>query len=48
MSEYSFKYHPDPLKTGAFMTDQTVVCECCGKQTDVYYTGPFYSTATVD
>ena len=48
MSEYSFKYHPDPLKTGAFMTDQTVVCECCGKQTDVYYTGPFYSTATGD
>ena len=48
MSGYSFKYHPDPLKTGAFKNNMMVACDCCGKDTDVYYTGPFYSTATVD
>ena len=47
MSEYNFKYHPDPLETGAFRNDQTVTCDCCGKQTDVYYTNPFYSTKDV-
>lgn len=30
-----FKYHPEPLKTGAFKTDKTVVCDCCGKETKV-------------
>lgn len=44
MSDYSFKYHPDPLKTEIFKNDKTVVCECCGKETDVYYVGPFYTT----
>lgn len=48
MSEYNFKYHPDPLKTGAFKNDKTIVCDCCGKQTDVYYTSPFYSIDNVD
>ena len=42
MSEYKFKYHPDPLSTGMFKNDKTVKCECCGKETDVYYDGPFY------
>lgn len=44
MSGYNFKYHPDPSETGMFMNDKTVVCECCGKETDVYYVGPFYTT----
>lgn len=48
MSEYKFRYHPDPLKTGAFLNDKTVTCDCCGKQTDVYYTNPFYSAADVN
>lgn len=48
MSGYNFKYHPDPLKTGAFMNDKTVKCDCCGKQTDVYYTGPFYAEEDVE
>lgn len=48
MNDYSFKYHPDPLKTGMFKNDQTVTCECCGKQTDVYYTNPFYSVEEID
>lgn len=46
--DYRFKYHPDPLKTGAFLNDRTVICACCGKKTDVYYTGPFYSTENAD
>lgn len=48
MSEYNFKYHPDPLGTGAFQNDDTVVCDCCGEQTDVYYTNPFYSVEEVE
>lgn len=48
MSEYNFKYHPDPLETGAFQNDETVICDCCGKQTDVYYTNPFYSVEEVE
>lgn len=48
MSEYNFKYHPDPLKTGAFKNDKTIVCDCCGKETNVYYTNPFYSTKDVN
>lgn len=37
-----FKYHPDPIRTGAFRFDKTVVCECCNKETSVYYSNPFY------
>lgn len=48
MSDYSFKYHPDPLKTGEFKNDKTVKCDCCGKQTDVYYDGPFYSVEDIE
>lgn len=47
MSEYNFRYHPDPLGTGMFKNDMTVTCECCGKETDVYYVGPFYSVEDV-
>ena len=43
-----FKYHPDPLKTGTFETDKTVICDCCGKETDIYYSGPFYSVEDVE
>jgi len=38
-----FKYHPDPIKTGAFKTDKSVICYCCEKETDTYYSRPFYS-----
>lgn len=48
MSEYSFKYHPDPLKTRAFLNDKKMTCGCCGKKTGIYYTGPFYSIENVD
>lgn len=43
-----FKYYPDPVKTGAFRTDKTVICDCCGKETGVYYTSPFYTIEDVN
>lgn len=43
-----FKYHPNPIETGAFKTDETVVCDCCKKETDCYYDGPFYAVNEVE
>lgn len=43
-----FKYHLNPIKTGAFKTDKTVICDCCKKETDIYYEGPFYSVSDVE
>ncbi len=40
-----FKYHPDPLGTGAFsqpLFGDDEVCECCGKVAKIYYEGPCY------
>lgn len=41
MSLPRFKYHPDPLRTGAIEFDQTD-CVCCGKMTEYVYMGPIY------
>ncbi|MDR1451030.1 MAG: CbrC family protein [Helicobacteraceae bacterium] len=43
-----FKYHPNPIGTGAFKTDKTVKCDCCGQTTNVYYTEPFYSVDDIE
>lgn len=43
-----FRYHPDPIRSGAFRFDKTVTCDCCNKQTSVYYQGPFYSKDDID
>lgn len=43
-----FKYHINPIETGAFQTDKNVICDCCGKETSIYYDGPFYSVADVE
>lgn len=44
----TFRYHPDPLETGAFSEyDPPVVCDCCGKPTKIAYDGPFYSRSEV-
>ncbi|MDR2528100.1 MAG: CbrC family protein [Synergistaceae bacterium] len=43
-----FKYHPNPIETETFKMDETVLCECCGKETNVYYTGPFYCVENVE
>ena len=42
-----FKYHINPIETGAFQTDKNVTCDCCGKETSIYYDGPFYSVTDV-
>ena len=39
----SFKYHPDPIATGAFIKGDPRACDCCGKDTDIWYKSPFYS-----
>ena len=44
----TFKYHPDPLKTGAFSQGEAHTCGCCGKQTDVWYEQPFHSAQNVE
>ena len=39
-----FRYHPNPLETGAFEESADgVVCDCCGKTTHVFYTAPFFA-----
>ena len=43
-----FKYHPEPIKTGAFKTDKIVICECCGKKTAVYYSAPFFAIEEIE
>ena len=32
-----FRYHPDPLGTGAFKEGEAKTCPCCGKKSTVYY-----------
>ena len=44
-----FRYHPDPVLSGAIeLSEEPVTCQCCGKQTKVSYSGPFYSVEDVD
>ena len=43
-----FKYHPNPIETGAFKIDKAVICDCCGQMTDIYYTTPFYCVDDID
>ncbi len=43
-----FKYHPQPLETGAFKQDKTVECDCCEQETSVYYSSPFYCVDEIE
>ena len=44
-----FKYCPDPLASGIFRTQEKAVsCDCCGRDTQVFYTHPFYSCGDID
>ena len=44
-----FKYHPNPLSTGAFeQCKEGVICDCCGKATNIYYKAPFYAVDDID
>lgn len=42
-----FKYHPNPLATGA-ISESTEVCECCEKARGYIYTASFYSAEEVE
>ena len=44
----AFRYHPNPLETGAFEESADgVVCDCCGKTTHIFYTNPFFSVEDI-
>jgi len=38
-----FKYHPNPLETGTFKQDETEICDCCEKETEIYYDGGMFA-----
>ena len=45
----AFRYHPNPLETGAFEESADgVVCDCCGKTTHIFYTAPFYAVEDIE
>ena len=45
----AFRYHPNPLETGAFEESADgVVCDCCGKTTHIFYTAPFYAVKDIE
>ena len=45
----TFRYHPNPLETGAFEESADgVACDCCGKTTHIFYTGPFYAVEDIE
>jgi len=44
-----FRYHPNPIETGAFkQSREGVVCDCCGKTTYIYYEMPFFAIDDID
>lgn len=44
-----FRYHPNPIATGAFeQSENGVICDCCGKQTYIYYEEPFYAVEDIE
>ena len=43
----TFRYHPDPLGTGAFQKGEPRECQCCGEPTDIRYKGPFYAETEI-
>lgn len=42
-----FKYHPDPIATGAIKASD-VLCQCCGQARGFVYTSRLYSSNKVD
>lgn len=43
-----FKYHPNPIETGSFVQGEPHECNCCGRNTEIWYESPFYSAEDVD
>jgi uncharacterized protein CbrC (UPF0167 family) len=42
-----FKYHPNPIATGA-ITIQSTLCPVCGEKRPYTYVGPFFSVEEVE
>lgn len=43
-----FRYHPDPLGTGAFEQGEERTCPCCGEKSTVYYSQTPYCIEEVE
>ena len=43
-----FRYHPDPIGTGAFEEGEEKTCPCCGKKRTVYYSMTPYCVEDVE
>ena len=43
----TFKYHPDPIKTGS-IEPSSAKCVCCGRARGYIYTGPVYAVDEYD
>ncbi len=43
----TFRYHPDPLKSGSIVQSQAA-CRACGQARGYIYTGPVYSEEELD
>lgn len=46
MSFPTFRYHPDPLKTGS-IKESSEACECCNRTRGYIYTGSIYGVRNV-
>jgi hypothetical protein len=44
----TFRYHPDPFGSKVFYKGEPHRCDCCGKETEVWYESPFYSLQDVE
>ena len=45
----SFRYHPNPMETGAFQeSKEGIICDCCGEKTHIYYRAPFFSIDEIE
>lgn len=42
-----FRFHPEPLKTAAIVAEK-ITCECCGRDSEFKYEGPFYSEEDIE
>ena len=42
-----FKYHPDPISTGAIVASEEI-CECCGKSRGYIYTSSIYAEDEIE
>ena len=45
----SFRYHQNPMETGAFQkSEKGVTCDCCGETTNIYYNAPFFAEDDIE